>query len=196
MKPLFFTIFFYCFFICNADAQLTKGFWLTGGDASFKSITSSPHTSTGSKQSITEISPVIGYFFFDKFSAGVKADITFNDYSYGTSVGSPRITSNQSGYFFGPYVRYYFLNAEKVVNLLAEANYEYGISRIRNEGVSQKPSEEQDVSFMAGPVFFFTRSVALEFTIGYYYSDQIGFKYNFEGFKMGLGFMIHLERDD
>ncbi|HEY5461895.1 MAG TPA: outer membrane beta-barrel protein [Hanamia sp.] len=192
MKPLFFTIFYYCFFNYNADAQLTKGCWLTGGDASFKSITSSPHTSTGSTQSITEISPIIGYFFFDKFSAGLKADILFNHYS----IGDPRITSNSSNYLFGPYLRYYFLNGDKIVNLLAEANYEYGISTIKNDGVSQKPSKYQQFTFMAGPAFFFTRSVALEFTVGYYYANEIGFNSGNRGFQMGLGFMIHLERDN
>jgi len=196
MKPLFSAIFILCISNSNiAKAQITKGFWMTGGDANFIT-TNSPHTSPQTTQSNLEIAPTIGYFFFDKFSSGLKADITFNHAARASTILGPRETINESFYLFGPYVRYYFLNEEKVLNFFAEANYGYELGVSKNYGMSRNITKTQQFTFMAGPVFFFTQSVALEFTVGYYYYNEIGSNAGSTGFQMGLGFMIHLERDD
>jgi len=54
-----------------AQAQLTKGNWLVGGNASYSSTQSenAASTTTTNRKSLTA-EPDIGYFFFDKFAVG------------------------------------------------------------------------------------------------------------------------------
>ncbi|HEY5461893.1 MAG TPA: outer membrane beta-barrel protein [Hanamia sp.] len=197
MKPLFSFIFIFCISNSNiAKAQITKGFWQVGGDANFISSTFSPYSSSANKQSRLEIAPTIGYFFFDKFSAGLKIDIAFSHSATDSTASGSGFTTNASSYLFGPYMRYYFLNEEKALNFFAEANYGYGLGVSKNYGMSRNTTKSQQFTFMAGPEFFFTQSVGLEFTIGYYYYKQTGINPGSKGFQMGLGFMIHLERDN
>ena len=196
MKPLYFTIIFYCIFINTANAQLDKGFWLTGGDASFTTNAPIPNTSTSQINSTTEIAPIIGYFFFDKFSAGLQTDITIFHQKKGSGLSGTDDVPNSYLYSFGPYIRYYLLNKEKMVNFFVEGDYAYEVGVFKGLNVPTNTTKNQKFNFIAGPEFFFTQSVGLEFTLGYYYENLIGSKSGDKGFQMGIGFMIHLERDD
>ena len=105
------------------------------------------------------IYPNIGYFFIDKMAGGFK--LGFN---YGKTEGN----SSMVGYGLGPFVRYYFLNPDKRVNVFAEANYNYYISKTQNFDATKG----YNYNFKAGPEIFFNSSVGLEVTINYSSSNS------------------------
>ena len=70
------------------NAQITKGNWLVGGDASFNSTTvnDSDGNETGKSNGI-RIYPNIGHFFFDKFAVGLTPNFFYGDTKNVTSNG-------------------------------------------------------------------------------------------------------------
>ena len=173
----------------TSKAQLDKGTWLIGGSGSFSSITN--HYSGGSTNfdsDVTEIniSPVVGYFLFDKFSAGLKPSYTTSEQR-----DIQNSWSDVKRFEIGPFARYYFLDKEKLFNILVDATYQYGKSKLTGE-----KGNSNTVSLMAGPVLYFNSSVALEFLFGYYKSKESYGMFNREqdGLKISLGFQFHLEK--
>lgn len=62
MKKLFISLLSLILLI-TTKAQLTKGNWLLGGNASFSRLESSSTASVQSKQTDVQISPIAGFFF-------------------------------------------------------------------------------------------------------------------------------------
>jgi hypothetical protein len=168
-------------FALSAHSQITKGNWIVGGSANFNNSNSvnSDGDITGSGNGV-QIYPNIGYFVYDKFAVGLSAG-----FSYGKPSGSPSNTS----YGLSPFVRYYFLKPDKLINVLAEASYGYNISKIQG---NSNTFDSRGYRVKAGPVLYFNSSVGLELTFNYNSSNSDGNTYNY--FQAGFGFQIHLEK--
>lgn len=101
------------------------------------------------------------------------------------------LSTNVQRYWIGPFGRYYFLQPNKQVNILADISYQYGFFGGISEG------KLNTFSAMVGPVVYFNSSVGIEFLLGYSSSleDVEGFqKETRKGFQIGIGFQIHLEK--
>lgn len=175
-----------------AHAQLEKGNWLVGGNANFSSSTVGySYPSYSLKEDVTSlaISPNIGYFLLDRFAVGLSPGFSF-DISDVTTPGGGY--SNTRRYVIGPFVRYYFLDTEKPVNILADASYQHSF-------IWWRPARGNGdaFSFNAGPVVYLNSSVGLEFTIGYYSrAEEVKEQYKDKtrSFRAGIGFQIHLKK--
>lgn len=99
----------------TANSQISKGYWLLGGNADFKSSTEkSALRETTTKLDFIgyNVNPNVGYFILDKLAIGLNANISSSKYNEDkTSVG----------YGLGPFARYYFLKPDKQINLLRSA---------------------------------------------------------------------------
>ncbi len=180
MKKLFKTLFIATLlFTMTANAQITEGNWMVGGNASFAN--SSAKTEDGFTQSSTgiRIAPNIGYFITDKFALGLKTSLGYSKSDGGSGIG----------YGGGPFARYYFLNPERIVNLFAEADYRFGTTK--SQGTDSTSSSSY--SFKAGPAIFFNSSAALELAL--YYNSSTLDKTVFNDYGLSIGFQIHLENN-
>lgn len=137
-----------------------------------------------SKATGFEFNPNIGYFFADKFVAGLEARVDFAN-SHGPDNSNWALGG-------GPFARYYFLKPEKLVNIFSEANFSY------SSGISEMNKHRNSTSYglSAGSVLFFNSSVGLEFSLNYTDTvsrSDISYDTNFKNFFLALGFQIHLK---
>jgi len=165
-------------------SQLNKNTWLIGGNGSYRSSKYEAPSGTFSRQVLVQLSGNIGYFLIDKFAIGIKP-------GYGrTEVKDYVDKLINNSYQLGPFVRYYFLQKDKPVNIFSELSYQYGITKT-NQGISQN---SKNFSGNGGCAVFFNSSVALEFTLGYssyLYNNNIG---KVKSVLAGIGFQFHLEK--
>ncbi|MCO5237936.1 MAG: hypothetical protein M9904_14575 [Chitinophagaceae bacterium] len=183
MKKIILLLFITSAFYNIADCQITKENWLVGGNAAFSQLQSSSRSAAQSKRTSFQITPLVGYFLWDKFAAGLNPSLTY----VSNNVGSTNTIIN-----IGPFIRYYFLNEENIINLFAESGYAYG--SITGKG-QEKGQHLNTFSFSGGPVIYFNSSVGLEFIIAYNTTKAVGFSGNNSKLQFGIGFQIHLERD-
>ena len=177
MKTFFFCIVFVCSLVVNA--QITKGNWLVGGDATFNN--SKVLDNDGNEISRghgIRINANFGYFLLNNFAAGLVPR-----FNYGNTEGRP----SSSGYGIGPFTRYYFLKSEKSINVFADANIIYSSSK--TEGFSRNHNSSYRIKL--GTAIFFNSSVALEFAVGYHSAN---FSTVTNTIELGFGFQIHLEK--
>ena len=169
-------------FINNVNSQITKGNWMVGGSGLFSSQTEKLGTLTA-KGLYIKLSPNIGYFFIDKFAGGIKAGLNYSQVKYSGA------ESKTTQFAMGPFLRYYFLNVEKRINLLTEGSYLYS----HFSGNNTSSDSQNAFTFSAGPVVYFNSSVGLEMTLNYEHLNGAGISANTIYF--GIGFQIHLERE-
>ncbi len=187
MKKTILLFFIASAFYNHADCQITKGNWMIGGAASFKS-SKYDFGGVSSKQTLVQLSGDVGYFIIDKFAIGLKLGYERTGIN-GSS--NPLNNVNANTYNIGPFARYYFLPAEKYVNIFSELSYQYGLMKT-SQGASQNSN---NFSGLVGCAAFFNSSVALEFTLGYssyLYNNNAG-KVN--NVIAGIGFHFHLEKE-
>ena len=189
------TIFIILFLSIDATSQIDKKTWLVGGTSSFlsyKNTYTSPTFSYTSDRVEIKISPNIGYFPVNKLGIGLRP--SYSKYKDVVN-GNGGVNSNDNRFELGPFIRYYFLSAEKRYNILTDMCYQYGIYWF-------KPVKGNINTFSAsaGTVVFFNSSVGLEFLLGYYSRNEViplstgGENVeNYKGFQIGIGFQIHLE---
>lgn len=172
--------------LINVKAQITKGNWMIGGSASFltnKSIARNSNSASGFTQSSLNINPGVGYFFLDKFAGGIGVLINRDNIGVGSTINS------STYYSIGPFVRYYFLPKEKQVNIFSEVAYSYSTQapHVQNQN-------SNSYSIKVGSVAYFNSSVGLEFSLGY--TNSKSYSSISKTFQIGLGFQIHLEKQD
>lgn len=166
-------------FSLSTQAQITKGNWMVGGSGYFN--TSNVKNSNGEVlQSINSvlIQPNVGYFLFDNFASGLSLSYGFNKTDGGFS---------NSGFGIGPYVRYYFLKPESLVNILIEPNYYYGKDFDKTDFTSS-------YGLKVGPVIYFNSSVCLELLAKYEHIFYSYDSFTTDSFQIGLGLQIHLKK--
>lgn len=157
-------------------AQVNKGQWLVGGNASFSSQKTGD-SDAGKSTSFT-ISPNAGYFFIDKLAGGLR--VSFESEKYKSEDDA------SSTFLIAPFARYYFLPAADKVNILADVSYGFGST---GQGDKQSLS---GFTVAAGPAVFLSPNTALEFTLGYqsYKLEHAADRTN--SFGVNVGFQIHL----
>lgn len=157
----------------SAFAQINKGQWLVGGNAGFESWKQGDAKGTN-----FELAPDAGYFFAKQFAGGLRASIASSK-----DEGDDEAFSS---FLVAPFLRYYFMPADKKVSIFADAAYGFG---------SQGAGEKQSVNgfkVMAGPAVFLSPNTALEFTLGYQSYKWENADDRSNSFGVNVGFQIHL----
>lgn len=185
--------------LCSQSfGQLTKNNWLVGGAGSLYSYTedfTSPSSNYKAKYTDINLNASVGYFFIDKFAAGLRPVF----YSYKGESNSGGQADNIQ-FAIGPYARYYFLNQEKQFNLLIDASYQLGLNRDMS-GIETFKGKFNFFSVMAGSEVFFTTSVGIQILLGYSQRlvtniSPLGTLKNIKnGFQTSIGFNFHLEKE-
>ncbi|MBH2003405.1 MAG: hypothetical protein I8H66_01845 [Sphingobacteriia bacterium] len=176
--------------------QLTKNTWLIGGAGSSYTYTETfngPSAYYTAKYTSVDISASVGYFFFDKFSGGLRP--TISTYKGESSAGG---SQNNLKFAIGPFLRYYFLNTEKKFNLLTDVSYQFGVNK--NYGTFGDKGKYNIFSLMAGTEVFFNSSVGMEILVGY--SNKLitvddgstPRRSNKTGLQTSIGFQFHLAK--
>lgn len=166
-------------------SQITKNNWLVGGSGEFSKIKVHDETTN-----YLQLSPNIGYFFFDKFAAGLKCSYT--NY-FGKTTGNIAVATAR-GLYIGPFTRFYLLSTDKQFNILLEATYQHGWEKKGDRWITTKYSLDR-FSFTAGPAVYFNSCVGLEFLIGYSQSKYTVETFHESKFQMGVGLQVHLEKN-
>ena len=173
-------------FYNHANCQITKGNWLVGGNGTFSRVQNSSTASAQFKQTDFEIRPLLGYFLKDKLAIGLAPSL-----AYGSNIINNSNNSSTS-FSIGPFIRYYFLDTENMLNLFAQTGYDYYAITGKAQGKGQHLNT---FSLSGGPVIYFNTSVGLEFIIAYSTAKVVGFSGNNNKVQFGIGFQIHLEKD-
>ncbi len=192
MKKLFFFAGLIMFFT-NAKSQLTKGNWLMGGTGSYSRQKSSGADATNSRRRLIELKPNIGYFFTDKFATGLRTDITLTKDKYPQTDGT-ETEAVQNSFGLGPFVRYYFLNAENRFNIFSDADLLYSNLTVKGTGRAQSSFKTLAYTLSAGGVAFLNSSVGLECMVSYYGSNAFDYDAKGKTISFRIGFQIHLEK--
>ncbi len=177
---IFTFLFFIIFTSITTNAQITKGNWMVGGDASFSNSNfkdengESQTSSTGIR-----IYPTIGYFFATKLAGGLNANFYY---------GNPSNATSNFGFGIGPFMRYYFFKPDKLINIFIDGSYNFYNSKTSGNSFR----DASNYRFKAGPVLYFNSSVGLECTLSY--SSSKFDTYTSNELSVNLGFQIHLEK--
>jgi outer membrane protein W len=177
-------------------AQLNKGQWMVGGNAGFAASSQGDNIPGYSiKSTRVQLTPGGGYFFTDKFAAGIRTSFGVSnqktvgktpDYNFESTVSNIGVT---------PFVRYYFLPKTNKINLLADASYTYGTAKVTNKNPpyteTSSTTNQHAYTIAAGPAFFINRNIALEVT-ALYQVLKIGTNSTQNTFMINAGFQIHL----
>ncbi len=174
------------------QGQITKGNWLVGGTGSFQNSKSKGNDVINATISGIYLYPNIGKFIINNFAIGLKPSLRSETSKYLQSNGT---TSNTKQTFLGigPFVRYYFLNPDKQINIFSEGSLGYTLLKVSNQNADKYKSVEKIISI--GSSIFFNSSVAFEVSLSYSSSKSLDIDSRYNGLKIGLGFQIHLERD-
>lgn len=174
---------FTCFICSSSFAQLEKGNWLVGGSGSFSSA-KYKGIPVDFTQTNVDISTTLGYFVLNKFVTGISGDYSYFKANY---YGHPNfLTSSSNAYNFGPFLRYYILSNERWVNIFTQLDYNYGFDR----GILYSKT----FTCKAGPVIYISKSIGIEFSLGYSFIQNKNYSQNLDFFQTGLGLQIHLKK--
>lgn len=168
MKHLFSIVLLSC--LCGiAKAQTEKGDWMVGGD--FTINTSSNNTQIG-------FTPRAGGFIINNLAVGGELTIDY------TKIGGDKATD----FGFGPFVRYYFTNAN--VRPIVQGDLGY-ISR--NQKISGISSTNNGTHYFlgGGAAIFISQNVSLDALMGYDHTKLTDFSGE-GGFKLTVGFQVYL----
>ena len=170
-------------------AQLTKSSWMIGGSLGFSSQTT-PNPIGNYNYTLISIAPKAGYFLIDRLAAGLTLNTSFSTSHYDNTAINPN-TYHDNVYGVGPFVRYYFLPAQKMANILLEVSDQYNWISVTQEANSHLNS----YGFAAGPAFFLNPSVALECTLGYTWNKgggSVNAQLDSHAFKTAIGLQVYL----
>ena len=110
MKSKSFILLIILFLSTYSYSQITKNNWLVGGSGNFKTTKADKNTdgtNSYADRTIFTIAPDVGYFIYDKLAVGMNLSYTYDN-----------IYDQNYQYFgIGPFVRYYFLNPDKRINV-------------------------------------------------------------------------------
>jgi hypothetical protein len=165
--------------ICS-NAQIVKGNWMMGGSASFYNSKNTAGD-TGNSSTGFSLSPKVGYFVIDKLAIGTLGQFSYDFTNENTKSGY--------SYTVAPFVRYYFLEKEKPINIFSEVSYD--ILRASNTNY-----KTDNLNLKAGGVFFLNSSIGLEVALNYFKQKNTGdYPSQIRIIYLSVGFQIHLERE-
>lgn len=171
--------------IQEVNGQLLQKTWMVGGSGRYQRTKYTPDNGVNQKSSSLELNPKAGYFFIDKFSAGIQL-------SYNRQQMATPFKSLMNAYGFGPFARYYFLAKDKRWNLLSELGFLYNIT----SGDGTNTLKNVEYSFKVGPTVFLNSAVALEALLGQTWITEKNQTGDTKLFNIHLGFQIYLDNSD
>jgi Outer membrane protein beta-barrel domain len=157
-------------------SQVRKGNFLAGGSLSFQS---SKYSAGGNNIGTFNFMPDAGYFFYDRFVAGLRASFT----NYSDEGNSYR------DLLAGPFARYYFLPVAQKTNIFLEGNFMLGSEKYRG----YDPESKTQLAVVGGSAFFLNPHVAVEATLGWRSLKHKNDAGRYNSFGIGIGFQIHLD---
>jgi outer membrane protein len=152
-----------------ASAQTSKGDWMVGGTIGLNTNNSNTEIS---------FSPTAGGFVIDNLAIGGEFMLDY------TKTGNNKVTD----FGFGPFVRYYFTNAN--VRPIVQGDLGYVSQHVTN-GSFSSTNNGSHYFLGGGAAIFISNQVSLDILMGYdhyKYSDFDGSG----GFKLGVGFQVYL----
>ena len=180
--------------VCGTDSAQC----LNNGKSDYKhsGVLSSSNKSSGFGMSIY---PTAGYFITDKFVVGASLNIGFSNYKYdySNSLGQKTTDSKSSDFSLGldPFVRYYFPGKEKLrfygqiqggvdteLSYNSEStsyNTSTGVADFKYKTNYLTKPKTVSVGALFGLNYFLSENVALNTSLGYYYSKYT-YEYNDE----------------
>ena len=175
-------------FSLSLNAQLSQSTWLAGGSGTFYSQSQNwdPADPEKVKGVYWEANPAAGYFFADKWAAGLKAKLRFSKITY------QFVRVNDKVLGVGPFLRYYFFPKDYRVNLVGEAAYQYLMVATANE---PKKKTDHVFSVGAGPALYFNSSVALELTLNYETASAPYYTLPHNTLFVDVGFQFHINKE-
>jgi hypothetical protein len=184
MKKIYFTLILLTT-VMAGFSQTEKGSVLLGGNIDFTTTSSSTNGQFGFKSSTTlfTLNPMIGIFPVNNFAV-----ILNTNYSTGILTENGNSSSGHT-LLIGPLLRYYFPASESV-KFFAGAGVEFGSGNNETSTIYQ---------FQAGPAFYISRILALEFNVNYqfgtlkYPGDIVSQPSTKQSqFGIAVGFMVYL----
>lgn len=164
-------------FSFNTYSQIVKKKWMLGGDLAFSYSESKSESSVDSKSFNVNISPNIGYFIWDKFALGTKLNYSGNRYKSNSG------NSTFDRLLISPFMRYYFLNVEKPINIFLESSYRFAILNENNS---------TEFSLKSGASIFLNKNTALEVSLEYLNSNSKDIYVGDNTILLGFGLQIFL----
>ena len=176
-----------------AVAQISKGSYLIGGNGGFNRYNYELPNAITVKNTSINLSTNSARFFFDRFAAGVSLSFRYDNYRYDSD--SAQVSpSGLTDVGFGPFARYYFLNATKKVNLLVDGRTGWKFSKSNVSNGAQFGYYGQYFDIYAGPAFFLSKVVSLELLVGYSRFRSAGPDSKFREFSSRAGLHVHIPR--
>jgi hypothetical protein len=177
MKNYFFLLII--LFSFNLSAQINKGDWLVGGSATFLYSETKPNDVGDSRSLNINLSPRVGYFFWDKLSFGLRANFT-------RSRTELEVSTNRFNRFYtAPFARYYILESDKVLNPFVESSYGFDLYNFDNS---------REFILKGGLAVFVNKNIAYEVSLNYIDTTFSTNNPNSrsQAILLGLGIQIHL----
>lgn len=139
-----------------------KGYGFSKGDVFVEgnlSINSTNNKNTDVKTSMTEFAPKAGYLLTDKFAVGLSLGI-----ESGKTTTNGTETSKMSGFHFGAFGRYYFLELGQRFKTYTEFGFNVGSDK---NGVNNPVKTNTfDLGAGLGMNYFVTPKIAISFGLG------------------------------
>jgi len=165
-----------------AIGQINKNNFIVGGNGRFNSQKETLN-SVSSKSISINLIPDVGYFFFDKFAAGIRSHWNFTKTAYSGSLA-------KSGHLgVGPFFRYYFLDNSNQINFFAESAYQY-----INDWGNYYSNYSNLLLFSVGPEIFLNTNIGIEITANYDFFKNNNMNKKAKGYSLNIGLKIHLEK--
>ncbi|MEP7376619.1 MAG: outer membrane beta-barrel protein [Chitinophagaceae bacterium] len=156
-----------------ADAQTDKGDWLVGGY--FRLNTSKNNTQIA-------LSPDAALFVIKNLAIGGNLTLA---YSKGGD-------ANSTLFSIGPYVRYYFTNAN--IRPILQGTVNFASQKLKISGLPSTTNNGTSYFLGGGAAIFISDQVSIDGVMGYEHSKFGGFSGG-GGFALNVGFQVYLLRN-
>ncbi|MBZ9651543.1 outer membrane beta-barrel protein [Psychroflexus montanilacus] len=163
----------------SLSAQINKGNWLVGGSATFAYSESKPNDISDSRSFNINLSPRVGYFFWDRLAFGLRANFTRSRTERETN------TNRFNRYFTAPFARYYILESDKILNPFVESSY--GFDAINSDN-------SREFTLSGGLAVFVNKNISYEASLNYINTINPSNERNkgSQTVLLGIGIQIHL----
>lgn len=168
MKKIFLIILVTGMTIC-ANSQTLKGDWMVGGNIGLN---------TNNNNTEISLTPTAGGFVINNLAIGGEFLL---DHS---KTGNNKVTN----FGFGPFVRYYFTNAN--VRPIVQGSIGYISQNVKN-GSFSSTNNGSHYFLGGGAAAFISNQVSVDFLMGYDHTKYSDFD-GTGGFKLTVGFQVYL----